>query len=211
MSTKLSLRIHSVKCVDETGGYWAERVGNDEIYLGGFTILPNGQSQKISATSVYADFDDGDIKRFDPPKVFATFNLGPNFNRAKNYAAGLILVERDSGNMSTAINSLYEEVKRQVVRATTPVTTGGGAGVATAVDPATLVAIWTVIKPYVYGYVRNLVSAWVGDEIFPMQDVSATLLNSNHTWNGQKTSPIAMKEFRGHGGVYQVYYDWHLS
>lgn len=35
MSTQLNLRIHQVKCVDETGGRWAEKFGNDEIYLGG--------------------------------------------------------------------------------------------------------------------------------------------------------------------------------
>ncbi|HZV71023.1 MAG TPA: hypothetical protein VFG10_15820 [Saprospiraceae bacterium] len=215
MSTKLNLRIHSVKCVDETGG-WAERFGNDEIYLGGFTVDAGNRSQKIAATSVYADFDDGDIKKFNPPKVFATYSLGPAFNKPRNYVAGFLLIEKDSGDMNTAVTAVYNALRDQIAkklreRQSSTVLAGGSSSAVMAIDPATLVAIWSVVKPIIYGYVKSKIESWFGDEIFPLQDASVTLLSSDHTFNGQKTSPIAMKEFRGHEGVYQLYYDWQLQ
>ena len=73
MSQQISLRVHSVKCIDETNGAWAERFGNDEIWLGGYTISSTGDTQPIAPSEVYAGFDDGDVKVFEPPRVFHTF------------------------------------------------------------------------------------------------------------------------------------------
>ncbi|MFZ1678959.1 MAG: hypothetical protein WAT91_16875, partial [Saprospiraceae bacterium] len=171
MSTKLNLRIHSVKCVDETGG-WAERFGNDEIYLGGFTVDASNRSQKIAATSVYADFDDGDIKKFDPPRIFATYPLGAAFTKPRNYVAGFLLIEKDSGDMGTAVTAVYNALRDQIAkklreRQSTAVMAGGTAP-ALAIDPGTMLAIWSVVKPIIYGYVKSKIESWFGDEIFPL-------------------------------------------
>ena len=98
MSQQISLRVHSVKCVDETNGAWAERLGNDEIWLGGYTIAANGDTQVIAPWEVYAGFDDNDVKVFDPPRVFHTFTPSP-VGYPQELALGLVLVEKDNGGM----------------------------------------------------------------------------------------------------------------
>lgn len=211
MSTTLNLRIHSVKCVDETGGSFAERFGNDEIYLGGFSIDPKAKTTKINSFSVYAGFDDGDEKKYSPPKVYATYELGTNFTKPVKCYAGFLLIEKDSGGMATATQKLYDKLNAEIKKkkeqledrldTTVPVIIGG--------IPAGL--IWSAIKPILYNYVTNTIAGWFGDEIFPLQDVSATIMNANHTWNGKRTSPVSMVEFRGHDGVYQLFYDWELK
>ena len=80
-----------MKCIDETNGAWAERFGNDEIWLGGYSIASNGNTQPIAPWEVYAHFDDGDIKVFEPPRVFHTFALAP-VGFPQELGLGLVLV-----------------------------------------------------------------------------------------------------------------------
>lgn len=214
MSTKLNLRIHRVVCVDETGGKWAEKFGNDEIYLGGFTLDANHNTMGYGPRSVYAHFDDGDVKTFSPPRVCATIDLGGSFNRTRNYYAGFLLIEHDSGNMASAVASLVKKVNDKVQEELLRIqqareANSGGAGV--AVVGTAVAVIWPLIKDDVVAYVKSKLSSWFGDEIFPLQVVSATLTSSDHTWNGQKTSQLSMREFRAHDGVYQIFYDWQLT
>lgn len=215
MSTKLNLRIHSVKCVDETGGYWAEKFGDDEIYLGGFTVNTSNQTTKLNPVSIYGGFDDNEIQKYNPPKVFASFNLGPAFAKPKNYAVGFLLIEKDSGDMNGAVQRIYDilkqEIKKRLEAEQQRIEELSAPGAGTAVAAAIPIGlIWSVVQPYVYSYVKDKIVGWFGDEIFPLQDVQTTILSSNHTWHGKKTSPIAMVEFRGHGGQYQLFYDWEL-
>ncbi|QLQ30464.1 MAG: hypothetical protein HZT40_01250 [Candidatus Thiothrix singaporensis] len=65
----LNLNIHKVVCVDEIGGEWEEKFGNDEIYLGGVTISSSNIG-KVDPFEIYADFDDGEVQEYNPPRVF---------------------------------------------------------------------------------------------------------------------------------------------
>lgn len=219
MATNLSLRIHSVKCVDETGGKWAERVGNDEIYLGGFLIDPAGRTIKVSPMSIYPHFDDGDIKKFNPPRVFSTLNIHTATSWPKNCVAGFLLFEKDSGDMSSAVQKIYEKVveemerKKQQMMATrvrATVLTADGTE-APAEEPSLGSVIWNITKEIVYNYIKTKITAGLADELFPLQEASVTLHSPEHTWNGSHTSPVAMVEFRAHEGVYQLFYDWELT
>ena len=219
MATNLSLRIHSVKCVDETGGSWAERIGNDEIYLGGFVIDAAGNTKKVSPMSIYPHFDDGDIKRFDPPRVFATFNLtGTAWPR--NCIAGFLLFEKDSGDMSSATQKIYEKVVEEMERKKQQMGVGarvGGrvltadGGETSTEEPSLGSVIWNITKEIVYNYIKTKITAGLADELFPLQEAAVTLLSPDHTWNGSNASPVAMVEFRAHDGVYQLFYDWQLT
>lgn len=215
MSTRLNLRIHRVRCVDETGGSFAERFGNDEISLGGFTVDPNANSVKVSPFTVNNNFDDGDIHRFSPPKVFASFPL-PAFQTARVFSAGFLLFEKDAGGMAGIVTTIFNKVleliqkqKAALAQKTAVASTNGSDEAATAAIPVG--AIWAAIKPFVIKFVLDKISSALKDDLFPLQDVSVTLLSNNHTFNGSKTSPISMVEFRGHDGVYQLFYDWELQ
>lgn len=211
MSKTLNLRIHSVKCVDETGGSFAEKFGDDEIYLGGFTIDAKAKTTKLSPFCVNSGFDDGEIQKYNPPKVFASYQLDSNFTVPVKCYAGFLLIEKDSGGMTSAVQKLYDKVTNEIKKKQTSLERGAVAAVATAVAAIPVSLIWTAIKPTVYNYVVNTISGWFGDDIFPLQEASTTILSPNHTWNGQKTSPISVVEFRGHDGIYQLMYDWELK
>ena len=47
-SQQVSLRVHSVKCIDENNGAWVERIGNDEIWLCGYSISATGDTAVIA-------------------------------------------------------------------------------------------------------------------------------------------------------------------
>ena len=113
MSQQISLRVHSVKCIDETNGAWAERIGNDEIWLGGYTISTKGDTQVIAPWEVYAHFDDGDLQVFEPPRVFHTFALAP-VGFPQELGLGLVLVEKDNGGMTDAIKAIAKLVSEQL-------------------------------------------------------------------------------------------------
>jgi hypothetical protein len=200
--------------VDETGGSFAERCGNDEISLGGVTVDPNGLTAKISPFTVNSNFDDGEIQRYSPPRVFASFAL-PAFQTPRVFSAGFLLFEKDAGGMSgivtTIVNKVIELIKNRkaaFAQKAVVASTNGTDAVATAIPVA---AIWAAIKPFVIKFVLDQISSAIKDDLFPLQDVAVTLFSNNHTFNGSKTSPVQMVEFRAHDGVYQLVYDWELQ
>ena len=215
MSTKLNLRIHEVKCVDETGGFFGEFL-SDEIYLGGFAINNNNATQQINAFHVKSDFDDGETKKYDPPKVFASFPLDNNFSDVRQYAAGLVLVEKDQGNLTALLTGLYNKFKAAVAEKVASEKIRlqklaelrrSSSMVATSIIVG---LVWPYIKSQVYTFVLDTVRGWLADDVFPLQDVMISIHGSNHTWNGKKTSPLQMLEFSAHDGTYRVFYSWEI-
>ena len=205
MATKLNLRIHSVKCVDETGGYWAEKVGNDEMQLGGFTVDNENNTVKIKSTSVGYNFDDGDINRFNPPRIFASFDI--NSSSMQRFAAGFLLSERDNGSISSTLEKIFNKLKELIEQKKFAMVQQKSTAGSNAIPVAWL---WPYVKAYVISYVLSNYKAWIGDEVFPLQEVSTTIYGSDHTWNGSTSSPSELVEFRAHDGVYHITYSWEL-
>ncbi|MBC7806562.1 MAG: hypothetical protein H7145_10465 [Akkermansiaceae bacterium] len=207
MSTQVTFRIHNVRCVDETGGGFAERVGNDEIFLGGFGIDGNGQTVKAGQSEIYAHFDDGDVKNFGPARRFVTLGLPSG---GGSVTAGLLLVEKDSGGMDTALEKLYAKVveeinkKRQEEMAQRRVASLAGLDIDWK-------AVWGQVKPLIVAYVKDKIVSAFNDDPFPLQSVSISVGPNGDFGNGSRTSPPATIEFRGHDGVYRLTYDWEVS
>ena len=213
MSTRLSLRIHKVKCVDETNGKWVEKVGNDEIYLGGFVVAENGNTTAIPPISIYPHFDDGDVKTFNPPKVFHTINLpAGNWEQPKGFGIGLTLIEKDAGGMASAVSKIADfaekKIKERLAQGEAPRTASASA--AAAVSPLIIIAIeWAA--PHVFDYVRKKLMAAINDDIFTPQIATLSLPSSSFTWSGSTDSAEKTVRFRNHGGVYDLTYDWKLN
>jgi len=146
-----TLCLDSVVCVDEMGGSWREKFGNDEIYLGAIGIDSSGGAIKVPFFEVYANFDDGDIKRFNPPRALATL-ASDGVCRAI-----LVLAERQHGGMSQALDSAYSEAVSKLAAAKAD---GAGGDVAAAIAME--------------------VGKWLGkslleeskDKVFPIQEVA---------------------------------------
>lgn len=208
MATKLSLRIHKVKCVDETGGAFAERVGNDEIYLGGFAVINQaGETIKIDPVSIYPDFDDGDVKVFSPAKLFHTINLSAGEAYPRTYALGLVLVERDRGGMVEAVKKITDFFEAKLKEKLAQPRPAGLLPVAVGV---LLKQAIIIIAPTVLSYVRNTIVQAFADEIFTPKVAMIELPTKDFTFPGGN-SPDETVEFRDHGGIYQLTYDWVLS
>jgi hypothetical protein len=205
VSTRATFRVHAVKCVDETGGGLAERVGNDEIFLGGFGIDANGQTVKVGSTEVYAHFDDGDVKKFAPPRRFVTLDL--NGRGSGSVTVGLLLVEKDGGGMGTALEKLYAKVVEELNREKQE--ESGRRGVA-SLTGAEVAALWAAIKPLIVAYVREKIVSAFNDDPFPLQSVSVTV-GANGMFDGGRTTAPATVDFRGHDGIYRMTYDLELS
>ena len=185
MTRQLKLRIHSVKCVDETGGKYFEKLGNDEIYLSGFTIDGEGRTTKIPA--------------------FTTFTVSDTKNWPKDFGVCFLLFERDSGDMNEALDMAYQKFKEEV---------DSKMASAKSSDKNSFAIPWEIIFstiiPMVARYLQSIIASAISDDPFPLESVSLNLPGENFNWGGSNTSPIDKVEFRGNDGVYYLFYDWEL-
>ncbi|WP_156041847.1 hypothetical protein [Bradyrhizobium sp. URHD0069] len=75
MTNTATFRIQSVKCRDEMGGKYREKFGNDEIKCAVFSADLRGSTKNSGRINIYDNFDDGDVKTFNPPREVVTLDL----------------------------------------------------------------------------------------------------------------------------------------
>src|SRR4051812_1882416 len=75
MASTATFRIRSVKCRDEMGGSIREKFGNDEIKCAVFSADLRGSTKNSGRINIYDNFDDGDVKTFNPPREAVTLDL----------------------------------------------------------------------------------------------------------------------------------------
>jgi hypothetical protein len=199
----ITLRIHKVKCVDETGGRFQERFGNDEISLGGFGVDANLTPTKVAPFDVYAHFDDGETKNYSPPLRFVTLDLTGQSEWPKSCGVGFLLFERDNGGRDGATDKVFAEVSKKLEeeKATR--------GMRFAAIPWAVIAtkVWEYIEPWVKQKLRKAID----DDMFPLRIVEVTIPSPDFSWDGSNTSSISTVDFRDHSGIYELTYDWELA
>lgn len=194
MATKLSLRIHRVACIDETNGKYMEKIGNDEICLGGLALNNQGETIKIPPFSVYPHFDDGDVKAYNPPKIFYTFPLTASGNWPKGFGITFILIEKDAGGMEAAVAAIADASKNYLATHFK----------ALVLSPPTIPSP----KPPLPD-LRRLLPTFKDDVFYP-QFVSLSIPGPSFSWSGSLDSVEKTVNFRDHGGHYALTYDWLL-
>ncbi|HRC55067.1 MAG: hypothetical protein IPI49_14955 [Myxococcales bacterium] len=203
-SKRLGLRIHKVRCVDETNPEWG---GDDEIALGGTTVDETGDVTKVAEFGVRNDFDDGEQKVYSPPKEFVWFNLSEGTAWPKSYFVTLVLAEKDMGGLSDFLNKMLDKVKTEVI---TALSTAVGAAIGTSGGPIGTI-IGSVVG-WIVGQVFAWLKAWWSDDVFAPQTVSISLPSANATFSGgAKDSLERTLTYQGFGGTYAVTFDWILS
>lgn len=203
---KLELRIHKVRCVDETDGFLGSEAGDDEIDLGGVTVDESGDTKKVAPFRVGSSFDDGEQKVFSPPKRFTFFNLKEGTAFPKSYFVTLVLAEVDMGGLPGFINQLFDWVKSKVTAAL-----AAALGGAIGASGGPVGAIIGAAVGFVVGLVFDLLKSIWEDDIFKPATVSVSIPSLNARWAGGKTdSPEGVITYTGHGGKYQLTYDWRL-
>jgi hypothetical protein len=201
--TKLEFRLHKVKCLEETG---FTSFGSDEIDIGGNGVNSTGVTQAIARFRVGSDFDSGEQVTFSPPRQFTQFSLTEGTAFPKSYFVTMVLAEIDQGGFPDFLNKLIAKVKEKVkallleaVGSTVGVS-GGPVGVAIGVAVG-----------FVVGKIFDLIGRIWGDDVFPPVTVRVNIPSLTARWAGGKTdSPEGIATFVGHGGKYQVVYDWRM-
>lgn len=206
VTNKLELRIHKVKCLDETD---PEFFNDDEISMGGTTIDQSGVTREVSAFLVRDDFDSGESKTYTPPKRFASFDLtagGTKF--PKGYFATVVLAETDMGGFGAFLDMLWAKTKGQVLAL---VTSAVGAAIGTAIPVPLLGTIVGAVAGYVVGVVIGYLISLFGDDVFKPVTLSLSIPSLSHRFAGGLTdSPNSIIMFEGYGGKYQVTVDWRM-
>lgn len=204
----LKLKLHSVKCLDETDPEW---IGADEISMGGTTLDDKAVQSIINEFSVYNDFDDNDVKTYNPPMILRQFNLDNVY--PKDFSAFIALAEKDSGGFSRFIANLYESVKieLQLIIMALAAKWGSqiGAEIGSSGGP-----IGAVIGA-VIGAILGALIAWIvgtlEDDIFPTQMATIHIPSGTTAFaNGSLQSPVTGLYFEAHDGKYEVMYSWEL-
>jgi hypothetical protein len=204
-TTKAELRIHRVRCLDETGGFFAEKLGADEIDLGGTEVDESGDTRKISAFRV-GSFDDGEQRVFSPPRRLTFFNLTEGTAFPKSYFVSMVLAEIDMGGLPDFLNQLLNKVKDRVITAlTAAIGTAIGASGGLVGMVIGLAVGWAVGKVWEFFH-----SVW-NDDVFEPVTVRLTMPSLTARWTGGRTdSPERTVTFSGHDGKYELTYDWRL-
>jgi hypothetical protein len=204
---ELSLQLVRVKCVDETGGRYMERLGNDEIWLAGFAVDATGTTHKLTPLSVYPHFDDGDIKEFRPPKTIFSLRVPGGGTFPKRCVATLILAEKDSGDLTQLAQEAFDKATQDMEK------TKDEMGMEEGEQPPP--GFWDEVekkaKEIAYKYIRDKITAGLNDDVFPAQMATLDVTSDDFRWgDGTKLSPETTIEFRGHEGVYYLVYYWEI-
>ncbi|MFC7534455.1 hypothetical protein [Actinoplanes sp. GCM10030250] len=193
---ELALRIHKVTCKDETS-----ELGKDEIYLGGTSVDEDADTKTVPAFKVKS-FSTGGVQAYNPPKRFTYFNVregGTKF--PKSYSVVLVLIEHDMGDIAGFLDKVADAVRDRLRQELIKAGSKGPIEMLIALGLA---------------YVMDKVFAWLktlwGDEIFSPRTLSLKLPTASHRFPGGKLdSPDYTLSYKGHGGAYEVVYDWQLT
>lgn len=198
----LELRIHSVRCVDDTG-----EIGNDEISCGGASVY-NADVRKVSPFAV-GDFRDGDVKTYSPPRRFVSFDLRDGTPFPRSYYATVALAETDGGGFMDFLNTLLDKIDDRV---TALLSAAAGAAVGTAIGTA-IPGIGNLVGAVVgaaVGALIGLLKTVAEDDILGAETVSVDMASPSHRFGGNTESPQGVKKFDGHHSSYEVRYSWRL-
>lgn len=211
----LEFRVHQVKCVDETNPEWP---GDDEIAMGAVAVADNGSTTKINEFMVRDDYDDGETKIYNPPRLLKSFSLS-NVSYPADFLMVLALAEKDNGGMSDFLADLWEAIKDDVTLIIAAVSAAAGAAIGAGVGGSVGTAIGGPLGAIIGAVAGAIIGAIVGwiisalkDDIFTPQAAAVHLPNPLSTFaGGSLTSPQFTVNFRDHGGHYRVYYSWKIN
>jgi hypothetical protein len=200
---QVSLQLVRVHCVDETGGSFAEKFGNDEMALSGVGIAATGNTTMLNPIGVGANFDDGETVSFNPPKTLFRLAVPEVGAFPKTCTVSLILAEEDAGSgHRNATQKAFEAITKNIKAAKADM-------IAKGEEPSDTGDWWDPIVDEVRDILKKLVTDAIADDVFPMLPVSVEISSPDFRFgNGTKLSDEEIATFTAHRGKYQVVYNW---
>lgn len=208
---QVSLQLVKVICRDETGGKFVEKFGNDEIALSGIGIDALGTVAKQDPFDVFADFDDNDVKSFDPPRTLLTLAVPDVGAFPKTCKVTFLLAEVGGGGTG------HQEATQKAFETATKLVAAKKAdmilkGENPEDSPDLTEMIWETVKDVLFDFVVDVIKSGISDDVFPPNDVSVTITSSDFRFpDGSKLSPEESTVFTGHKGKYEVVYFWQIE
>lgn len=201
----IQLRIHKVKCLKETSEW-----GDDEIALGGLMIDDMGEVINVPEFYVSKSFSTGETKAFNPPRPFASFTAKKN-GQKKIVLAVLALAEKDHGGFASFLKELWSKVTLQAT-----VFAGALYAALTLLVPAEVIKFFTVAASVMSGL---LIGVLVGAALTAIFALLASLFQDDifdpvtaafylPSIDEPTVTPAEVASYSGHGGRYQITYDW---
>lgn len=195
---RLRLDLIRMACIDETGGFWAERLGDDEISLSGVAIDEGAELGKLAPFKV-GDFNDHTVKSFQPQRRLYTFDTGEGATYPKYYFMSFILAEVDQGNLSETMDRIIAKLKAAAQKKISDLL----GDVATARYGPAVGELVRVIVDYAVGKIVDfLVRVWE-DDLFKPVTVGVGIPDAHATLN----HPSEVIQFTG-PGHYAMRYQW---
>jgi hypothetical protein len=204
---RLQLRVPLVKCIDETSGFLGTESGHDEIFLGGSTVDAVGITGSVGPLLVGEQFEDGVEVRYDPPRVIAAFDTTSGSAWPKVFFATLVISEADNGGMSEFVDKLVQWVDEKV---TAELGAAVGAAIGSVGGPA-VAAIGAAIGAAVSALVDVFRDIWE-DDMFEPGTFHIVVPSADSRFPGDQLHSVPdVIHFEGHGGQYDVFYDWNFE
>jgi hypothetical protein len=206
----ISFKIHQVKCIDETGGWLAEKFGDDEIDMGGVAIDDKTREWLIPAFRVDSSFDDGETKTYTPPKVLKSFILDSTYPKVFNVFVGL--AEKDSGSgFVQFLDRLFGSVKSELKVIMEKIALRLGATLGSLLG-GKLGEILGTLAARILNKIIDFIKGLFGDDVFEPKMAVIKLRDAVTGFGGNiLNSPLLSLDFSGHSGYYRVFYSWELK
>jgi hypothetical protein len=199
---KLALRLHLMKCIEETN-----EVGADSIGLGSVITQPNGVTSSLGPNTISNNFDKGEEINFGN-LYYAFYDLwNPDGFQGfpKLCQCTLILTEIDNGGFSELIKTIFEKIKGEVAAAI-----GAAVGSAVGSFAGPIGAIVGAAVGFVLGALFKFFVTWWEDDLIQVVTIGAMITSFDGRWNGSTISPQLSCNFVGDGGFYRLDYSWQL-
>ena len=202
---KLLLQLVRVKCGDETGGQYIEKLGKDEFYLSAVSVDAANGVQRMDPIEIDSNFADGKVKEFSPPRTLLTLNVPDGGRFPKSCVVYLIGCERyDGKGHLEATTAAFTKAKEQATQALAVAYAGAADG--------GLSAVATIAIPIVIAAVKERLAQQFKDKVFEVQPISLDVASGDFRWgDGTKLSPETTVRFAGFEGAYYLVYYWEIQ
>jgi hypothetical protein len=144
------------------------------------------------------DFDDGDVKRYSPPRKVIWFNIREGATYTKSYYVTLVVPEEGMGGTAEFLNKLVAKLEVEIRKELIKLGAEEGGPIEAAIG---------AILGWVVGKIFDWFAEVWGAEIFKPRTVHVTLSGPTAAFGGKLAGPESILKFKGHGGEYRLGYD----
>lgn len=203
----LELRLHHVKCVDETNDAFGFESGSDHINVGVLLVDAIQRAVKSPIYDLGHYASDGVERVYAPPMVLGGWDLRVGFYWPRTVSAVVYLSEIDNGGFPEWMQKIFDFAKSKVVSA---VSTAIGAAIGGILGMGVGALIGALVG-WAIGELIAALKSWWEDDVFPPVNLTVNFDAADASFGGKTTSAPFTLPFEGHGGHYVLTADLRIA